>query len=298
MPIVLFIVVCLLIAGGWRAWRRSPLYSSRKTLQIGVVALSTVALIVGASVGLFSGPLRHSPAVAAGAGLLAIIVVSTAASLLLVRITDPPVAPLPSSAGILTTHRRHVIRWLGLVGASLLANVLAALLVPAAWTWLPLLLGGIVLVGCGPMLGALYMKARLVDLGMSAVIADPWIHWHYSSTEWASWVNIDRSRRRHRRLLAAPPETYLGAAGVYCNGEFTPWTLSGAFLVEARALRDPPARVQLTFQTYNGGSSRRVAMGMLIPSRRVDDLEILQTKLRLTCPTATVRLLDLTPGSA
>lgn len=290
MQIVLPIIACLLIIGAWRGWRGSPLYSGRKTREIKGAVLLIVAAIIGACAAIFGGPLERSPLAMAIAGILAIVVVGTGASVLLIRITDPEVAPLPPAAKIITSHRRNVYRWLRRIGVYLLVSALAAWLVPAPWTWLPLFLGGFVLIGCGPMLAALFMRARRLDLGMSALIAAPWVHWQYAPAQWQSWANRDRSWRRRRRLLAAPPEAYFGADGVYCNGEYTPWALSGAFLAEAAVPPDPPARVRLTFHTFNGNGSRRVAQSILIPDGRESDLGILQSKLRISCRTAIVRL--------
>jgi hypothetical protein len=106
----------------------------------------------------------------------------------------------------------------------------------------------------------------------------------------ANWFGGTNYKRRYGRLLAAPPEAWFGADGLFCNGEFTPWTLSGAYLLEATAPRDPPARLVLVFQTFNGLSSVQVARRVLIPEGHESDLAVLQQRLRECCRTATVHL--------
>ncbi len=357
MQIILPIIAFLIVVSAWRAWRGSPLYSGRKALKLVGIFLLIVAVILGVSMGIFNGPLSHSPVTLAISGILTIVVVGTGASGILIRITDSHIVQLPPSVRLVTSHRRKVYRWMWGIVVYLLINAVAALLVPSSWRWLPLALGGLMLLGCGPALIAFYMRARRFDLGLSAVTAAPWVHWQYTPAQWASWAKnqlawelsqlqpivwnrrdglvvliialisggciwfiIDAStwakiimfaacwslvlallsmvtwfnrsncERRYRRLLTAPAEAYFGAEGVFCNVEYSPWVLSGAFLLEATALRGPPARVVLIFQTFNGSSSTRVARRILIPEDRESDLGLLQQKLRVSCPTAIVRL--------
>jgi hypothetical protein len=106
----------------------------------------------------------------------------------------------------------------------------------------------------------------------------------------ANWANRSACDRRYGRLLAVPPEVYFGAEGLFCNGEYSPWILSGSYLLEATARRDPPARLELVFQSFNGSSSVRVAKRIPIPEGRESDLALLQQKLRACCPKAAVRL--------
>ena len=187
----------------------------------------------------------------------------------------------------------------------------------SSWQWLPVGLGGFVLVACGPMLSIAYMMARRNDRGMSAVIANPWAHWQYTPEKWAQWAENQREwektqegpwrwkgaslfvllcgglfalgalftgasleentiivgaltgsiillvlvaywfkrtnfDRRYRRLLAAAPESWFGDEGVFCNGAYIPWILSGQYLLRATAALDQPARLMLIFESFNG----------------------------------------------
>jgi hypothetical protein len=106
----------------------------------------------------------------------------------------------------------------------------------------------------------------------------------------AYWFKNTNFNRRYRRLLAAAPETWLGDEGVFCNGAYTPWTLSGRYLLKATAAMDQPARLMFVFESFNGSSSREITQRVLIPDGSVIDLPMLQQKLNAHCPTASVHL--------
>jgi hypothetical protein len=360
MQAVLIVFAILSIVGGWTAWRRSPLYSHKVTWQLGGVLLLIAAAMAGLGLAMVSGPIGRSPAAQAVLMVVAVVGIGTGATGIIIRLTDSHVAQLPPSVRLISTHRHKVQRWIWRILVYELVCAAAALVLRGSWIWLPLSLGGFVLLACGPTLLALYMRARRLDLGMSQVVADPWVHWQYTPPQWQSWaqnqlawerskivkinwrkewrktlkfsvlmlsvflgcawIMVDGSalekitgsaigmvvtliaiagvswigrgacERRYRRLLAAPPEAYLGDEGLFCNGEYAPWILSGGYLVEASAPRDAPARLVMVFRTFNGSSSTLVARRIPIPEGQAPDLEALQQKLRGRCPKASVHL--------
>jgi len=93
--------------------------------------------------------------------------------------------------------------------------------------------------------------------------------------------------RHYRRLLAAPPEAYFGEEGVFCNGEYLSWLLSGKYLLEAAAGADP-AHLILSFLSFNGSSSVTLVKRVPIPEGRAADLPLLRQKLAARCPKAFV----------
>lgn len=106
----------------------------------------------------------------------------------------------------------------------------------------------------------------------------------------AYWFKLTNFDRRYRRLLAAHPETWLGDEGFFSNGKYTPWILSGRYLLKATASSDPPPHLTLIFQTFGGYSSTQIAQRVLIPDDHLADLPMLQQKLKDHCPTAAVHL--------
>lgn len=356
MQFALLIFCLLTIVGAFSAWRKSPLYSLKTTLKLAGGFLLIAAVVAGASLAIVSGPLSRSPVVEGIAGFLAILVLGSSASIFIVRITDAHVAQLPPSAKLVSFNRHKVYRWIWRLVVFLLINTVAALLLPSRWIWLPIGLGGFLLLLCGPTLSILFMMARRNDRGMSAVIANPWVHWQYSPVNWAQWAKNQQEweeaqegpwswktmmrfvflcaglfvlgagisggglrgnlilvsgltgfvvllvlvtywfkrtnfDRRYRRLLAAAPEAWFGDEGLFCNGAFMPWILSGKYLLKATAATDLPARVMLVFQSFNGSSSVLVTQRIPIPDGHFHDLQVLQQRLNARCPTASVHLI-------
>ena len=355
MQFVLLIFCLIIIIGALSAWRRSPLYSLKTSLKlVGAFAL-IVAVVVGVSLAIVNGPLSRSPVVQGIAGFLAIMLLASGSSIFIVRITDAHVAQLPPSAKLVSFNRHKVYRWIWRLVVFLVICTAAALVLPSSWNWLPIGLGGFMLLLCAPTLSILFMMARRNDRGMSAVIANPWVHWQYTKEKWEQWAKNQREweeaqegpwrwktvlmmvlfsaglfvlgalfsgsslkenaiivsgltafvlllmlvawwfkltnfDRRYRRLLAAAPEAWFGNEGLFCNGAYTPWILSGKYLLKATAASDPPACVTLTFQSTNGTSSVLVAQRIPIPDGHFSDLQLLQQKLHAHCPTASVHL--------
>jgi hypothetical protein len=355
MQFVLLIFCLLTIIGAFSAWRRSPLYSLKTSLKlVGAFAL-IVAVVMGVTLAILNGPLSRSPIVQGIAGFLAILLLASGSSIFIVRITDAHVAQLPSSAKLVGFNRHKVYRWIWRLLVFLVICTAAALVLPSSWNWLPIGLGGFMLLLCVPTLSILFMMARRNDRGMSAVIANPWVHWQYTPEKWAQWAKNQQEweeaqegpwrwksvfmmvlfcaglfilgaffsggslqenviivagltafivllvlvawwfkrtnfDRRYRRLLAAAPESWFGDEGLFCNGVYTPWILSGKYLLKATASSDSPACVTLAFQSTSGTSSLLVTQRVPIPDGHLTDLPLLQRKLHLHCPTASVHL--------
>jgi len=356
MQLALLIFCLLTIVGAFSALRQSPLYSLKTTMKLVGSFLLIAVVVAGTSMAIVNGPPNRSPVVEGVAGFLAMLVLGSSASIFIVRITDAHVAQLPPSAKLVTFNRHKVYRWIWRLVVFLLICTVASLVLPSSWNWLPIGLGGFLLLACGPMLSISYMMARRNDRGMSAVIADPWAHWQYTPEQWEQWAKNQQEweeaqegpwrwknaalfvlfcgglfalgsifsgdglqqnvvivsgltgfiillvllaywfkrtnfDRRYRRLLVAAPEAWFGDEGLYCNGAFMPWILSGKYLLKATAATDLPARVMFIFQSFNGSSSVLVTQRIPIPDGHLSDLQVLQQKLNSHCPTASVHLI-------
>jgi hypothetical protein len=356
MQFALLIFTVLTIVGAFAGWRKSPLYSIKATLKLIGAFLLIVVVVMGATQLLVHSKISASPVVEGIAGFLAIVVLASGSSILIVRVTDSQVAQLPPSAKIVSFNRHKVYRWIWRLVIFLLINAAAALVLPTSVTWLPIGLGGFILLLCGPMLSLGYMMARRNDRAMTAVIANPWAHWQYAPEKWAQWAENQREwersqegpwswkraslfvllcaglfsigtlissgspqekliivsgltgfmillalvaywfkrtnfDRRYRRLLTAPPEAWFGDEGLFCNGAYMPWNLSGRYLLKATVANDPPAHLTLTFQSFNGTSSAIVTQRIPIPPEHASDLQLLQQKLKSQCPSASVHLI-------
>jgi hypothetical protein len=317
--------------------------------------LLIVAVVAGSTYAIVNRSLSRSPVAEGIASFVAVIALGCGASIFIVRITDAHVAALPPTARLVSFNRHKIYRWIWRLAAFLLINAIAALVLPLSWQWLPVGLGGFVLIACGPMLSIAYMMARRNDRGMSAVVANPWVRWQYTPEKWAQWAENQREwekaqegpwswkgvslfvllcaglfalgalftgaslkentiivggltgfvillalvaywlkrtniDRRYRRLLAAAPETWFGDEGVFCNGAYTPWILSGRYLLKATAAIDQPARLMLIFESFNGSSSTQITQRIPIPDGQITDLPMLGQKLGAHCPTASVHL--------
>jgi hypothetical protein len=139
-------------------------------------------------------------------------------------------------------------------------------------------------------LGALFTGGSLKE---NMVIVSALTAFVTSMTVAAVWFQRTNPGRRYRRLLAAPREVYFGDEGLFCNGLYSPWTLSGKYLTEADAISDPkspPERLVFVFESFNGSSSVKIAWRVPIPMDRRADVAVLHQKLRAQCRMAAVRL--------
>jgi hypothetical protein len=356
MQFALLIFAVLTIVGALAGWRKSPLYSFKATVKLIGAFLLIVVVVMGASQFIVSRQLSQSPVVAGVEGFLAILALGCISSVIVVRITDAHVAQLPPSTKLVSFNRHKVYRWIWRLLIFVLINVAAALALPVSLNWLPIGLGGFMLLLCGPMLSIGYMMARRNDRGMTAVMANPWAHWQYAPEKWTQWAENQREweksqegpwswkrvllfvllcvglfslgtlfsggslqekliilcgltafiillvlvafwfkrtnfDRRYRRLLAAAPEAWFGDEGLFCNGIYMPWNLSGKYLLKATVTTDPPAHLNLIFQSFNGSSSTTTTYQILIPPEPASDLQLLQQKIKSQCPTASVHLI-------
>jgi hypothetical protein len=113
---------------------------------------------------------------------------------------------------------------------------------------------------------------------------------------------LTRSQSRHAsqrlaaRLRTAPPDTYFGSDGVFCNGEFCAWRAVDAWLLSASVEAGPPRCVELWFEkvqpaAYGSVAVTKVRKEVLIAAdAAASDLSALQAALVARCPDAAINL--------
>jgi hypothetical protein len=154
------------------------------------------------------------------------------------------------------------------------------------WSWKGV--GGFVLLCVGLfVLGALFTGASLKENEIIVSGLTGFIILLVMVAYWFKRTNFDR---RYRRLLTASPETWFGDEGMFSNGAYMPWILSGRYLLKATAAMDQPARLMLVFESFNGTTSMQITQRIAIPDGHITDLPMLEQKLRTHCPTASVHL--------
>ena len=103
---------------------------------------------------------------------------------------------------------------------------------------------------------------------------------------------VTAPERLRRVLLKASPETYAGAAGIFCDGVYVQWVTPSYYLVSATVDERAPRCINLEFAQIVPGASlpRRFTQSVLIPPDADDDMRTLQTRLAALFPSATVAL--------
>jgi hypothetical protein len=185
----------LMVVSSWYSWRRNPMYSRRRTLHW----MLAIGLSIAAAIGLFIAVVqltqRYSKEVQMGAIFGAVFVATIALIAIIVSITTPKTAPIPANTRLLTLHRRRLIAWLKAAGETTLILAVIALVpyvfpgkVANVLQFIALFLGAWVVGLGGIMLAAGYVGALSLDRMLTAVEANAWVHWTYSTAEWNAWI--------------------------------------------------------------------------------------------------------------
>jgi hypothetical protein len=199
---VLFAIALML--GAVTAIRRSPAYSAQslwRSVPIVLLAIAAVIALVIAAVR-FAG--NRSPAIIVTT-MVAVILFSCFFLVYVIYTVATPkaaklVSTLPPGAKLVHVHRRKVYRWFRIVALLLLIFCTAGLLLPGDWRIVPLSLAAFLLFISAVLLPILYFSMRLLDVSLTALQADPWVHWTYSPEQWLQWSQV-----QVERLQATPP---------------------------------------------------------------------------------------------
>jgi hypothetical protein len=193
MAMSIFIV--LTIVGGWFAWRRNPMYSARKTVQVIFLFGGTIAVVLGAMIGLVNWTLHEPTGVVVScdivfffAGIALIISVA-------MRVFNPAPAALPEGTKLVTVNRQKIIPWLKALAYILAAMGVVALFLSPNGRQIMGIFAAMLAGFSAFMVMAAYLGAHRLDRALTAVVADPWVHWIYSRDQWEAWSEQQAARR-------------------------------------------------------------------------------------------------------
>lgn len=220
----------LMVVSSWYTWRRNPMYSRRRTLHW----MLAVLLSIGAAIGLFAAVIQltrgNSETVQLTAIFSAVFVAAVGLIGIIVFISAPKTAPIPAGMRMATLHRRRLIPWLKAAIETVLILAVFAVLpyvfpgrASDVFQFIALFLGAWVLGLGGILLAAGYFGGLSLDRSLTAVEANAWVHWTYTSAEWASWIDIQVARN------PAPADRYTRKEAIAVAAIALPLTF-GTFL--------------------------------------------------------------------
>jgi hypothetical protein len=209
----------LIAASSWIVLRKNPAFSARHVLQFFAVLTAMVGAFVLAILATLKYTERLPQAVQLGAifgvvgmGTVAMITVGIQASL-------PQAAPLPAAAKRLNVFQKRTYVWARRLGYVLLAFAVLMLVLRGAPQVVVGTFGGLFgFLGILVVFG-LWLTARRTDSWLSAVQAEPWVHWIYTPEQWLKWTEIVVQReasapngaRRDRKIVVSISVAVLAA---------------------------------------------------------------------------------------
>ena len=188
-------LLALLGAGStWVVLRKNPAFAARYVLRFFAVLTAMLAAFVLAMLATLKYTERLPQAVQLGAifgvvgmGTVAMITVAIQASL-------PQAAPLPATAKRLNVFQKRTYVWARRLGCALLVFAVLMLVLRGVPQIVVGTLGGLFgFLGIVLVFG-LWLTARRTDRWLSAVEADPWVHWIYTPEQWRQWTEVTAQR--------------------------------------------------------------------------------------------------------
>jgi len=190
----LALIALLAVASGWVAWRKNPLFSLRSTLRFVVLLAAMVAGFVLALLVVIQYTQRLPQNLQLGAlfgavGVLTIIVIAVT-----IQLSLPTASPLPAAAKHLNVFRKRTYVWAGRFAWALVAFAALELVLRGSAQIAVGTVGGLFAFIGVTLLVGLYMTAHRTDSWLSAVEADPWVHWTYTPEQWRRWTDTEAER--------------------------------------------------------------------------------------------------------
>ena len=194
MAMSIFLVLTIL--GGWFAWRRNPMYSAGKTIQVIFLFGGTIVVVLAALGALMAWTVKSPTPVVIG---LDIVYFFTGLALIIwvsMKVFNPAPAALPEGTKLVTVNRRRILPWLRALAYVLVAMGTVALFLSANGREVIGIFAAILLVFSAFMVMAAYMGGYRLDRALTAVLANPWVHWTYSREQWQAWTEQQVARMK------------------------------------------------------------------------------------------------------
>jgi hypothetical protein len=192
--VYLAILAILAVVGSWATWKRSPLYSTGKTLRmVGGMGLG-IAAFVALDILVVNLTMHSSPWVM-GTVMGLFILGSVIGMFLIARaFTTPKEKPLPAGMPLVDLHRRKVYAWAKWAGIFIGGFGVLGLVLPYGFNMVGYMLSAFCAFIASFMLPIGYVAARDQDRSLTGVEAEPWVHWSYTETQWGEITQAEMVR--------------------------------------------------------------------------------------------------------
>jgi len=190
------IFVVLTIVGGWFAWRRNPMYSAGKTVQVVFLFGGTIAVVLAALSGLMVLTVRTPTALVIGADIVYFFAGMALIITVAMKVFNPAPAALPEGTKLVTVNRRKIIPWLKALAYVLVAMGIIALFLSPNGRQIMGIFAAAVAGFSAFMAMAAYLGGHRLDRALTAVLINPWVHWTYSRAQWEAWTEQQVARMK------------------------------------------------------------------------------------------------------
>jgi hypothetical protein len=200
-PVIFAICV---ICGAVAAFRRNPSYTGRSLLRSIPIILLAIAAIIGLIIAAVHFTNGRSTGVVLGTIIATVLFGCFFLVYVIYTVSTPKDAKLthtlPPGTKLADLHRRKIYHWAKILGVLLLICGALKLLLPTTPGFIALMFGAFFLFVGVLLLPILYFTSRMMDVALTALQADPWVHWTYTPEQWQQWTEVQVTR-----LEAVPP---------------------------------------------------------------------------------------------
>jgi hypothetical protein len=182
------------VISAWVAWRNNPMFSARSTIRFFLAVGLMLAVVIAAMFQAANYSTQHPGPIGFTTIGAAILFGAVAMIWVIMAVSTPKSAPLPASVSVVHVYRKKLSVWLKRYLGTVLVLALLEIVLPQIPQIIIGVIGGIFAFLGLVMLFAGYLSARQMDRWLSAVEANPWVHWQYSAEQWKQWIEVEVSR--------------------------------------------------------------------------------------------------------